>query len=171
MTTEGAPDLRLVSPGEGWEAAYRDNVVPVYRFIASRTGNRPDAEDLTSAVFLRALPLLRRDASAGEVRAYLMTTARTVLADHWARRYGDRAAMLLDEHPAPVPAAPDDGEAGRRAADILERLPERERRVLELRFLRGASVRETAHELGVSVANAKVIQWRALRRAAGLEPA
>jgi RNA polymerase sigma-70 factor (ECF subfamily) len=37
-----------------------------------------------------------------------------------------------------------------------------------LRFLHGYSVRQAAAELGVSVSNAKVLQHRALRRAAQL---
>jgi DNA-directed RNA polymerase specialized sigma24 family protein len=47
-----------------------------------------------------------------------------------------------------------------------EDLPESYRRILELRFLQGCSVQETATELGVSVGNARVLQHRALRRAA-----
>jgi len=46
---------------------------------------------------------------------------------------------------------------------------ERQRQILVLRFLRGYSVRQAASELGVTVANAKVLQHRALRAAAGLE--
>jgi RNA polymerase sigma-70 factor (ECF subfamily) len=49
---------------------------------------------------------------------------------------------------------------------ILSALPDQYRRILELRFLDSYSVREAAAELGVSVANAKVLQHRALRRAA-----
>jgi RNA polymerase sigma-70 factor (ECF subfamily) len=37
--------------------------------------------------------------------------------------------------------------------------------VLELRFLRGYSVRETAQELNLSETNVKVLQFRALNRA------
>ena len=44
--------------------------------------------------------------------------------------------------------------------------PANYRSVLEFRFLRGYSIRETAAAMGVSVANAKVLQLRALRRAA-----
>jgi RNA polymerase sigma-70 factor (ECF subfamily) len=44
-------------------------------------------------------------------------------------------------------------------------LPESYRRVLELRFLRGYSIRETAHELGLTQANVRVLQFRALNRA------
>jgi RNA polymerase sigma factor (sigma-70 family) len=49
---------------------------------------------------------------------------------------------------------------------VLRRLPEQYRRVLELRFLQRLSVAETARELGVSHGNAKVLQYRALRKAA-----
>jgi RNA polymerase sigma-70 factor (ECF subfamily) len=71
-------------------------VVPVYRYVYARTGNRPDAEDVTAQVFLRALPRLRRAASSGEIRAYLLTTARSVRAEHWSQHYG-AAAEPLDE--------------------------------------------------------------------------
>jgi RNA polymerase sigma-70 factor (ECF subfamily) len=44
--------------------------------------------------------------------------------------------------------------------------------VLELRFLERKSVAETASALGISNGNARVLQYRALRRAALLgEPA
>src|SRR6266849_6744610 len=71
----------------GWEAIYLDNVERLYRIMYSRVGNRADAEDLTAEVFRAALGPLRTSASVGEVRAYLLATARTVLASHWRRRY------------------------------------------------------------------------------------
>jgi RNA polymerase sigma factor (sigma-70 family) len=162
-----SPELHLVTGSSAWEAAYRENVVPVYRYVHARTGNRPDAEDVTASVFLRALPRLRAGASAGEVRAYLYATARTVLADHWARHYSVELG-LPDEHPAPSEEAAGDGGVVRATA-ILAQLPSNYREVLELRFLRGYSVRETARTMNVSVTNAKVLQWRALRRAARLD--
>jgi DNA-directed RNA polymerase specialized sigma24 family protein len=59
-------------------------------------------------------------------------------------------------------------EATGRAAVILAGLPESYRRILQLRFLDSCSVREAAASLGVSVTYAKVLQHRALRRAAQL---
>ena len=41
-----------------WETIYNDNVVRVYRLMFARVGNRPDAEDLTSEVFVKSLPNL-----------------------------------------------------------------------------------------------------------------
>jgi RNA polymerase sigma-70 factor (ECF subfamily) len=53
-----------------------------------------------------------------------------------------------------------------RVGRLLEKLPQNYRRILELRFLQAFSVREAATQMGVSVANAKVLQHRALRMAA-----
>jgi len=168
------PELRVVSPPDaegmaGWDEVYRETVVMIYRYIYARVGNRPDAEDLTTHVYMRALPRLRVEAAAAEVRSYLVTTAKTVLADHWRDHYDVQLAELDDTLAAPIveEPTPGDEEAGvRRAARILNSLPDHYRRVLELRFLRGYSLRETAGELGITVGNAKVLQHRALRRAA-----
>jgi RNA polymerase sigma factor (sigma-70 family) len=152
-----------------WESVYRDNVDRVYRTLFARVGNRPDAEDLTAEVFLAALRPLRVGATVGEVRAYLQATTRTVLAHHWRRTLGLEVTTLDDEHhdvAVADPAAPSD--APRRASAILEALPATYRRVLELRFLDSCSVQEAATALGVTPGNAKVLQHRALRRAAQL---
>jgi RNA polymerase sigma-70 factor (ECF subfamily) len=150
-----------------WEAIYRDNVGRIHRLMYAKVGNRPDAEDLTTEVFLTALKPLRVSATVGEVRSYLLATARTVLAEYWRRTLG-REITTLDEElgmSAPEPAEADPS-APVRAAAILAELPERYRRILELRFLGACSIREAADELGVSIGNAKVLQHRALRQAA-----
>jgi RNA polymerase sigma factor (sigma-70 family) len=166
-----AHGLHLVGPETyaNWDEIYVDNVVRVYRLLYAKVGNRADAEDLTTEVFLSAYGPLRVDASRGEVRAYLAATARTTLARHWRSRLGvelthidaDIAVRELDDEPSPS-AAP------KRAKEVLAALPERHRRILELRFLETRSVREAAHEMGISIGNAKVLQHRALRMAARL---
>lgn len=157
-----------------WEAIYADNVGRIYRLMFAKVGNRPDAEDLTSQVFMAALGPLRAGAEAAKVRAYLTATARTVLAEHWRRTLGHQvteidpeATDLFDQ--APGAAASDNAAAGARAQRILAGLPERHRQILVLRFLRGYTIRQAATELGVTIANAKVLQHRALRAAAGME--
>ena len=156
-----------------WEAVYRDNIASIYRMMYSKVGNQPDAEDLTSQVFLGALPHLRPGASGGEVHHYLLATARTVLADHWRRHLGVQLTTLDEEVAAAGGDAPpaDAETAGvrvRRVRRVLGALPANYRTILELRFLRGCSLREAAARMGISVGNAKVVQYRALRRAAEL---
>ncbi|NUP48220.1 MAG: sigma-70 family RNA polymerase sigma factor [Catenulispora sp.] len=158
----------------GWEAIYADNVERIYRLMYTKVGNRHDAEDLTSQVFLTALGPLRTTASVGEVRSYLLTTARTVLASHWRSTLGHQVTVIdvdaVDLEDC-TPGAEDEpaGRTAERLGAILSGLPERQRAILTLRFLRGYSIKAAAAELGVTVANAKVLQHRALRRAAGLD--
>jgi RNA polymerase sigma factor (sigma-70 family) len=163
--------LRIVPPDSypDWEAIYLDNVERLYRLMYSKVGNRPDAEDLTAEVFQAALVPLRVTASTGEVRSYLLATARTVLAAHWRRRFGIEVTAIeaADERPL-VEDVPAESDAPQRIARIMAGLPARYRRILELRFLQSCSLREAAHAMNVSVGNAKVLQHRALRQAAQL---
>ena len=92
----GVPYLRVVDDDiyTDWESVYRDNIDRLYRLMYARVGNRPDAEDLTSEVFSTALPPMRLSSSKGEVRAYLLVTAKTVLASHWRRRLGQPVTTI-----------------------------------------------------------------------------
>ena len=163
------PPLRPVDQDAyvDWDEIYTDNAARLYRLMSSKVGNRSDAEDLTAEVFLAALRPLRTSASRREVRAYLAATAQTVLAGFWRRRLGREvtaidlvAAVRAMEDPQPNPDAPG------RAKRLLDALPDNYRRVLELRFLESRSIKDTAREMDVTVANAKVLQHRALRLAA-----
>ena len=149
-----------------WDAVYRDNIGLVHRLMFAKVGNRPDAEDLTTEVFLAVLRPLRLPASVGEVRAYLLANTRTVLARYWARTLGQPVTTLNEDLGEVFSEQQLESAAPQRAERILAALPERYRRILQLRFLDACSVAEAARALGISVANAKVLQHRALRRAA-----
>src|SRR6266568_2887189 len=81
---------------------YQENLGLIYRHVYNQVGIREEAEDLTSQIFLKALP-------------------------------------------------------------------EKYREVLKCRFLLKLSVKATALKLGVTEANVKVMQFRALKRATNLE--
>jgi RNA polymerase sigma factor (sigma-70 family) len=172
VMVHGPAQLRVVDADvyADWESVYRDNVDRLYRLMYARVGNKPDAEDLTSEVFRTALGPLRLGSSKGEVRSYLLVTAKTVLASHWRIRFGlavtsidpEGDAGYLAEPSGPLPPS----DAPHRAHRILSALPDRYRRILELRFLEACSIKEAARTMDVSVSNAKVLQHRALRMAA-----
>jgi RNA polymerase sigma factor (sigma-70 family) len=167
------PSLRVVADAGScypdWEAVYADNAIWVYRMIIARIGNCPDAEDLTAEVFLAALRPLRTTASVAEVRGYLRATTRTVLAAHWRQTLGCEITSIDDvrDLPQEVVQAVNSATA-QQVRRVLASLPDNYRRILELRFLQGCSIKESATHMGVSVANAKVLQHRALRLAATL---
>jgi RNA polymerase sigma-70 factor, ECF subfamily len=154
-----------------WDEIYVENVVWIYRLLYSRVGNRSDAEDLTTEVFIAAMGPLRITATRAEVRGYLAATARTTLAGFWRRRLGVQITTIDPELAVRELDDPSNrSHAPARARAVLATLPERHRRVLELRFLEARSIRETAREMGISIANAKVLQHRALRMAARTQP-
>ncbi len=165
------PHLHSVGPDTypSWDAIYLDNVERLYRMLYGRVGNRADAEDLTAEVFQAALKPLRTSASVGEVRAYLLATARTVLASHWRRRYGIEITSIdVERDRAAVDEPPVVSDAPQRVRAVLAELPDRYARILQLRFLESCTLREAAHAMDITLGNAKVLQHRALRRAAQL---
>src|SRR4030081_7784 len=69
--------------------AYQTHVTAIYQYIYSRVGNRPDAEDLTAQVFMKAISGMRSDVSVPELRSWLYRVAQTTLADHWRGDYAE----------------------------------------------------------------------------------
>jgi RNA polymerase sigma-70 factor (ECF subfamily) len=138
----------------------------VYAFIYARVGNRPDAEDLTQQVALKAIPRLKEGAGSPAVRAYLFATARSVLGAFWSARFGMHEDELRDDLWADRTQPEARTEPVDRVRRILDRLPSNHRRVLDLRFLKGYSLKEVAAEMGSTVGGIKVMQLRALRAAA-----
>jgi RNA polymerase sigma factor (sigma-70 family) len=158
--------LELPTPQPAVEVALEE-LEFVYAFLYARVANRADAEDLAQQVAMKAIPRLREGAAPQAIRSYLFATARSVLASFWARRFGlpeeELAEDLWLESQAPGNSSSD---AGEKVDEILARLPANYRRLLELRFLRGYSLREVAAEMGSTVGAIKVMQLRALRAAA-----
>lgn len=151
-------------------ALYEQHVTPIYRFIYSKVGNREEAEDLTSQVFVKALRGIDAGRDAESIQSWLFQVARTTVADHWRGFYRLRTDslddLLLAGWEAPTREAPHVSDAEERVERILNRLPQRYRDVLTCRFLLNYSVRETAETMHLSEANVKVLQFRALKRAA-----
>jgi RNA polymerase sigma-70 factor (ECF subfamily) len=169
-----APSDRSTDPRIRFEAIYDQHVTAIHRFVYARVGNRPDAEDLTGQVFMRAVEQLDLNRPAPQISAWLYRVAQNAVADYWRAFY--RLPQIGVEQVAgawePVMPQADphaDADADRAANAVrrlLTRLPAQYARVLELRFLRRLSVAETASQLGISHGNAKVLQYRALRKAA-----
>ena len=139
---------------------YDRHVDRVYGYVSRRAGSRTLAEDVTSAVFERALTHLPRFEWRGvPFSAWLLRIAANVLADHWKRE--GRSS------PDPPPDVPDEREyqdLERRVSlfQLVDRLPETQRQVIQMRFVEERTIREVAAALGRSVGAVKQLQLRAL---------
>ena len=158
---------------------YQQHLGAVYRYIYTKVGNREEAEDLTTQVFLKVIHHLDYERDALSIQKWLFQVARTTIADYWRVRYRTPATsleVLLDagwEGPVQENVEPAEQLARtstERVQLILCALPEHHREVLTCRFLLNLSIKETALKLGLTETNVKVLQFRALKRAATLEP-
>lgn len=158
-----------------FQSFYRENLGPVYRYVYSKVRNHQDAEDLTSHVFLKAVHGL--DLTRGEQsgRSWLFQVARTTITDYWRAYYRGAASSLealLDagwEEPTEEESSPVSSTAANHVRDILQALLARDQEILTCRFLLNLTIQETAARMGLTETNVKVLQYRALKRAAKLE--
>jgi len=172
MSVDGAVTFRLVpgladARGGDWDALYVAQLPRVYNFFRYRVGCTSDAEDLTATTFekaWRAREQYRRDLAG--FSTWLMAIARNVATDHFRRR---RAVVPLDAAtnvPAPGRSAEQDlvfrSDVDRLAA-LLERLPDRERELIALKYGAELSNRDIARATGLSESNVGTILFRAVR--------
>lgn len=134
----------------------------VYAYVAYRVGPGPDAEDLTSDVFERALRFRESyDPGRGSPEAWLIGIARRSLTDWFARR-PEREADMPD---TPAPGSLDEDATNRLAvADGLRRLGGRDAELLALRYGADLTARQIGTLLEMRTNAVEVALHRALNR-------
>src|SRR6266480_1302332 len=158
-----------------FQTFYQENLGLIYRYVYSKVGNREEAEDLTSQIFMKAVRGVDTERGAHSMQKWLFQVARTTIADYWRVHYRISTSSLdelleigwegpADEEPSVMSSTPTE-----RVHRILQALPEHYQEVLTCRFLLNLSIRDTANRMCLTEANVKVLQFRALKRAADLE--
>jgi RNA polymerase sigma-70 factor (ECF subfamily) len=167
VTEHEADERRLIEaaqrdPGRFAEI-YQASFPRVYAFVARRVRSREEAEDVTAEVFQHALAGLGgfewRDKP---LIAWLLGIASHLIARRWK---GAQPALSIDD----IELAANSRDAERQAlfTQLLQRLPDDQRHVLERRFFEQLSVREIAREMGRSEGAIKQLQFRALETLRG----
>jgi RNA polymerase sigma-70 factor (ECF subfamily) len=170
MDIEGAAPARgwsfRATREADWDAVYREQLPRVYNYLRFRVGDATVAEDLASATFERAWAArhrYRRDlASFG---TWLVAIARNLAIDHLRAR---RPVAPLEAADA-VAGGPDPAElAGRRdeherLGRLLERLPERERELVALKYGAGWTNRAIGQAVKLSESNVGTILHRTIQ--------
>jgi len=154
------------------EAIFRAHFADLYRYINRQVHHAVIAEDLTSAVFLKALRWLQQDRSQESVKGWLYAAARSTIADYWREHTQIHLLPLEEAEELPVLFEESDEQMRplqARIQNLLDGLSPRERDILTLRYFQGYSAEEIGQVLGLNAKHVRVLQLRALRRAAFLE--
>ena len=164
MTANPDEDRHLVEAAQADPARfgelYERYVDRVFAFVSRRTHDRATAEDVTSEVFEHALANIRRFEWRGvPFAAWLFRIAANAIADRWRREARD-----AHELPPDVPDTRDLEDIERRVMlfQLVDRLPDVQRRVVRMRFAESKSLREIAAAIGRSEGAVKQLQLRAL---------
>lgn len=147
-----------------FDALYDLHFERVYGFIAGRVRDRATAEDLTSDVFYKALANLKSYEWRGvPFVAWLLRIAANAVIDRSQR--ASREYSIEDDPPDPG-VKPDMRAIEHRARlfQLVKRLPETQRRVVQERFVDQRSIREIAERLGKTEGAVKQLQLRAIER-------
>lgn len=141
---------------------YESNFERVYAYILRRVRDREEAEDLTSEVFHQALAHLSNFEWRGlPFSAWLFRIAANSIADRWKRAAKESGIPVDEESPGSGPS-PEEIEHQARVFRQVATLPADQRRVIEMRFALGKSIREIARELGRTEGAVKQLQFRGL---------
>lgn len=167
-STEG--QFHVCDCNSNYEDWFNSNVSVIRQFVLAKTGDPQDADDCTSEAFVRALRHREKFQCRGEcVRPWLFTIARNVVADYCksARYRLEISSGSLRESTDTTPS-PEQfvlADAARKALwSQVEALPNDQRRCVELRFLHGLSVDETARAMRRRQDAIRALQYRALRK-------
>jgi RNA polymerase sigma-70 factor (ECF subfamily) len=147
---------------------YASYATHVFRFAMYLSGNRGDAEDITSETFVRAWTS-SEPIRTETVKGYLFTIARNLYLQGLRRSRRNVALddALLDGKAGPLELAEQKAEF-RAALQRLQQMPETDRSAVLLRAVEGLSYEEIGRTLHLSLAAVKTKIHRARLAFAGI---
>ncbi len=178
MDHSAMDDVALVAlAGSGNHSAqqvlYNRYIQRITAYFLYQIHNEHTAEDLAQETFIRAFNGISRFRGDASFKNWLYRIAKNRLADF----YRDHNSLVAELDEALPPrqlqrninddelAATEERRARKRLGSIFVHLPERYKKILVLRFLKGFSLKETAAAMSLTLTNIKVLQHRALKMA------
>jgi RNA polymerase sigma factor (sigma-70 family) len=161
---------------EAFSAFYDLNIDKIYKFVYFKIGSHEEAEDLTSAIFLKTWNYLQensREDSSGSLRALLYKIARTTIIDHYRKKsLENKGQVSLENNGAPL-AIPDEKENLEKRMQFFSdlnfvskkmlELKEDYRELIILRYIQELTIGEIAEIYSKSHGNIRVQVFRALK--------
>ncbi len=156
------------------ETLYSQYGDKIRAYIQSRVRNRHDAEDLFSNVFLKITEHIENyDPEKAAYSTWVYTITQNTVRDYFRRSMGRQDTELNEDLPLPDLHADVEGkllrdETLQTLANALEKLPQRERDIIILRFYKGLSPKEIADAMDISYASVRYLQSVTLKKMRGL---
>lgn len=153
----------------GFAAFYDATVQQIHRYVAYRVADTATAEDLTSAIFEKALRGWKYRRKPEALMAWIFRIARNTVISHYRNNKHhsevslDMADTLIDKTDDPAEHWMD-FELQQRVQRALHTLNAREQDVIALRFGSGLTNRAISPILGLSESNVAVTLHRALKK-------
>lgn len=149
------------------EQLYDTYVDRVYKYFYVQCLDRHLAEDLTSQTFIAFIDSTKKR-QIDEQKKYLYAVMRHVWADYLRAKYKNAVSTIeaiddFESHADTTVATFETMSLVERAAVYIDRLPEKQRQVAELRFVQGRSLKDIAAELGRTMSYVKTTQNRAIK--------
>ena len=154
---------------EAFARLYREHFPKVFRYISYRINDISTVEDLTSAVFEKAIT---KFASYREEKSsfgtWIITIARNTIIDHYRSEQQKKEIHEEDLNFQNEAVSPDDAiicaEERQLLQQCISRLSPVEQEIISLKFGGEITNREIARQLGLSESNVGVILYRAVRK-------
>ncbi len=178
-------ELAKAGDADAISQLYQSHKEKVYKFIYFRVGSDADAEDIFQDVMLASFDSLPRFRGEVPFLHWCYQIARNKVAYFWRQR-GENRTFELDEERAgfeedwvnakdPEEEATADAElfdeiekVREKINKVMDQLPENYATVLKLRFFESKTLSQCAEIMNVTLNYVKVLQNRALKKAAQL---
>lgn len=157
---------------EAFIKIYDENVEEIHRFVYFKIGNREEANDLTSMIFLKTWNYIQNKTlvDAKTLRALLYKISRTSIVDYY-RENGSKVTVSLDNEDNHIDVIDETDNPSERLDQesnlalikkMLPLLKEEYREVIIMKFINDLSLDEIADISGKSKGNIRVLLHRAL---------
>lgn len=146
---------------------YEENNEALYRYAYRYLSDQDLAEECVSEVFTRYLQVIRDDRNPdGNITAYLYRIAHNWVVDYYRKRKPDEniGKDLIQDQKTNPEIQFSKAQINQKLRRALLKLPEEQRRVIELHIMEDWSHEDIAEHLGKTVEASRALQYRGLRR-------
>lgn len=152
-----------------FEQVFREYHSKIYFYILGKTRSAYLAEEVVQLTFIKLWNFRSSLNDEYTLSTQLFRIATTTLIDLLRKESNNRAlvtALLQEKHP--VASDPNrlltDKELLKKARDVIDRMPEMQRKTFQLSRIEGLSYKEIAEKLSISVKTVEVHIARALKK-------